>query len=66
MNYPILDPVSVTIGGIMNQMDYKIVLAANWKALEDNRIRWMDEAENSETLLTYLQNKYKYDIEKES
>jgi len=65
MNYPILDPVSVTIGGIMNQMDYKIVLAANWKALEDNRIRWMDEAENSETLLTYLQNKYKYDIEKE-
>jgi tryptophan halogenase len=69
MNYPILDPISVAIGQIKNQMDYRTELSQNFRDLDAKRMFWQDAAKKSDTLLEYLEKKYhrvKSDIEEET
>ena len=58
MNYQLLDPISISLGEIKNNMNYKTDLAANFRDLDSKRAVWAAAADRADTLLEYLRKKY--------
>lgn len=58
MNYHLLDNVSIRLGEIKNNMNYKTDLDANFKNLELKQKSWEDESLQSPSMYEYLKLKY--------